>query len=147
VRMLADEHILRRPGRLESVTFVEILDGTPKNRVGGRQVCLDRGTDLHVHVLPNREDSARVGLTFSTRATERIDMKIQIDEMQLLPDLVAFLERLDVASHRLAPDMVEVRVVRPLSDQVDEAADRLTIVQTLRDWCSLHPGVRADIVH
>jgi hypothetical protein len=37
--------------------------------------------------------------------------------------------------------------VRPLSDQVDEAADRLTIVQTLRDWCSLHPGVRADIVH
>ena len=53
VRMLADEHILRQPGRLESVTFVEILDGTPKNRVGGRQVCLDRGTDLHVHVLPN----------------------------------------------------------------------------------------------
>ena len=52
-----------------------------------------------------------------------------------------------VASHRLAPDMVEVRLVRPLSDQVDEAAERLTIVQTLRDWCSLHPGVRADIVH
>lgn len=74
-------------------------------------------------------------------------MKIQIDQMHLLPDLVAFLERLDVASHRLGPDMVEVRIVRPLSDQVDEAADRLTIVQTLRDWCSLHPGVRADIVH
>jgi hypothetical protein len=74
-------------------------------------------------------------------------MKIQIDVIQLLPDLVALLERLYVASHRLAPDMVEVRVVRPLTDQVDEAADRLTIVQTLRDWCSLHPGVRADIVH
>jgi hypothetical protein len=35
------------------VTFVEILDSTPKNRMGSRQVCLDRGTDLHVHVLPN----------------------------------------------------------------------------------------------
>ena len=74
-------------------------------------------------------------------------MKIQINEIRLLPDLVAFLERLDVASHRLAPDTVEVRLVRPLSDQVDEAAERLTIVQTLREWCSLHPGVRADIVH
>jgi hypothetical protein len=74
-------------------------------------------------------------------------MKIRIDEIRLLPDLVSFLERLDVASHRLAPDMVEVRIVRPLSEQFDEAADRLTIVQTLREWCSLHPGVRADIVH
>ena len=67
-------------------------------------------------------------------------MKIQINEIRLLLDLVAFLERLDVASHRLAPDTVEVRLVRPLSDQVDEAADRLTIVQTLREWCSLQPA-------
>jgi hypothetical protein len=73
-------------------------------------------------------------------------MKIQIDEMRLLPDLVGFLERLDVASRRLTPDTVEVRILRPLSDEGDEAADRVAIVQTLRDWCSLHPGVRADIV-
>ncbi len=73
-------------------------------------------------------------------------MKIQIDEMRLLPDLVGFLERLDVASHRLAPDTVEVHVLRPLNDQLDEAADRLAIVQKLREWCSHHPGVRADIV-
>jgi hypothetical protein len=73
-------------------------------------------------------------------------MKIQIDELGLLPDLVGFLERLDVASHRLAPDTVEVRILRPLSDQVDETADRVAIVQTLHDWCSLHPGVRAEVV-
>jgi len=74
-------------------------------------------------------------------------MKIQIDEMRLLPDLVGFLERLDIASRRLTPDTVEVRILRPLSDQIDETADRVAIVRTLRDWCSLHPGVRADIVH
>ena len=73
-------------------------------------------------------------------------MKVQIDELGLLPDLVGFLERLDVASRRLAPDTVEVRILRPLSDQVDEAADRVAIVQTVRDWCSLHPGVRAEVV-
>jgi hypothetical protein len=73
-------------------------------------------------------------------------MLIELNDASAMDALRGYLQRHGCPSEPAGPELVEVRVLwspdAPLTD--DEA--RAKVFGHVRDWCSAHPGVHANLV-
>jgi hypothetical protein len=72
-------------------------------------------------------------------------MRVEVSDPGLLEDLRGYLLKNGCPSESRSPDTCEVRVLWA-DVQRSETADRLKIFGHLREWCSDHPGVKANIL-
>ncbi len=63
-------------------------------------------------------------------------MHIRLSEPELLPDLLAFLQRVDCTVEQTGPDTVNASVAEAL----DAGQARLEIKLYLAAWLAVHPG-------
>jgi hypothetical protein len=72
-------------------------------------------------------------------------MRIEVSDSRLVSDLRLFLQQNSCPSEERSEDTFEVRVLRSPGEPRSEADDRMKVFGHLRDWCSEHPGVKANI--
>jgi len=73
------------------------------------------------------------------------DVRVEVSDPTLLEDLRGFLLKNGCPSESRSEDVFEVRVLWSEGERSD-SADRLKIFGHLREWCSEHPGVKANIL-
>ena len=72
-------------------------------------------------------------------------MRIEVSDPSFLDDLRGYLQLNGCPSEVRTADTCEVSVLWPSPELRSDTADRLKIFRHLREWCSDHPGVRANI--
>ena len=73
-------------------------------------------------------------------------MHVEISDPSLLPELRLFLHEHGCPSIPSGEDRCEVRVFKAEGESRDDGEDRVTIFGYLREWCALHPGVKANLL-
>jgi hypothetical protein len=73
-------------------------------------------------------------------------MQIEISDPAYMDSLRAYLQQAGCPSERRTDDIVEVLVLRSSDEPMSEPEMRMKIFGHLREWCSDHPGVKANLL-
>ena len=73
-------------------------------------------------------------------------MQIEISDPAYMDSLRAYLQQAGCPSERRTDEIVEVLVLRSPDERMSESDMRMRIFGHLREWCSDHPGVKANLL-
>jgi len=73
-------------------------------------------------------------------------MRIEISDPAYMDSLRAYLQQAGCPSERRTDEIVEVLVLRSPDEPMSESDMRMRIFGHLREWCSDHPGVKANLL-